>query len=259
MSFKPGINRAKQRGRRGQFSQDYRKQRRQEAMLAKRAAQQVMNMRTGGFVGMELKFYDTSLVSSALTAPTDGSGGEHDPATVLCLSAPAQGNAEQNRDGRKMTIKSVFVNGIINVPPQDGISSGNGKEACKVYVALVQDKQSNGAQENSEDVFINPGANALLAASPLRNLEYTSRFRVLSVFEEDIPVPTISYDSADIEQSGAMRHFKLSKKVNIPVTFTDSTAGVAQVMDNSLHIVAYTNNTDLAPTLSYNSRIRFVG
>jgi len=39
-----------------------------------------------------------------------------------------------------------------------------------------------------------------------------------------------------------------------------TTASVANVIDNSIHVIAYASNiTGVAPTISYQSRLRFVG
>ena len=76
------------------------------------------NIRTAGFLGIEHKFIDTSLVSSALTAPTDSTGGEHDPATVLCLNAVAQGDGEEQRDGKAYVIDQLYMNGFVQFTNQ---------------------------------------------------------------------------------------------------------------------------------------------
>ena len=73
----------KSRPRRAAQIQSIRSQIRRDKLLAKRVAKQLISQGA-----MELKYYDTSLVSSALTKPTDASGGEHDPATILTISAP---------------------------------------------------------------------------------------------------------------------------------------------------------------------------
>jgi len=54
---------------------------------------------------------------------------------VACLSAPAQGDGDQNRDGKKIVIKSVQVKGQVSIPPEEGTVDLPGQ--CKVYVAVV--------------------------------------------------------------------------------------------------------------------------
>lgn len=220
-----------------------------------------LNMRTGGFLGMTQKFYDTAVVSTAIGAPPDASGGEVDPATVLTISAPARGDTEQDRDGDRMIIKSAYVNGVIRVPAQTDQTAAD--VAGIVYVALVLDTQTNGAQLNSEDVFTNPSGNATTAASLLRNLQYTSRFKVLSSVKLALEQPNMVYDGTNIEQGGVVRHFTLSYNGDIPVQFlsTASGAGVAGVVNNSLHVIAFSDTSAVttAPTIAYNARIRFQG
>lgn len=220
-----------------------------------------LNARTGGYLGIERKFYDTTLAGTALAAPTGATGGEVDPATVLCLSAPAQGDGESNRDGRKITITQCHVAGVITCNSQATQSAADDATTC--MVALVLDTQSNGAQLNSEDVFTNPGASALLASDVFRNLQYSSRFKVLGVKKITLMNPSIANNAAasgNLTQSGLQKRWRFDlQKLNIPVTFTGTTAGIANVTDNSLHIVAFCTSTGLAPNITYNSRIRFVG
>jgi len=215
------------------------------------------NPRTGGFMGVELKYKDTSLVSQALTAPTNGAGAECDPTpTLLCLNPIAQGTSAQERDGKQICIKSCFVSGVVDVPVLANQTAGS--VSPMVYVALVLDKQTNAAQLNSEDVFTNPGASAVTAANPLRNLEYTSRFQVLDSVLLEPPQRNISYDGTNIESLGTRIPFKLSSSADIVTNYIASTAAIASIQDTSLHVIAYTSSATGA-TISYNSRVRFVG
>jgi len=92
----------------------------------RRAAAAVLNQRSAGFLGIEKKFYDTALIAGDLTAPTDGTGSEFDPSTTSMISTPAQGDSEQNRDGKKILIKSVQVTGVVTCAAQaDQITSQN--------------------------------------------------------------------------------------------------------------------------------------
>ncbi len=215
--------------------------------------------RTGGFTGIELKFLDSSLVSSTLTAPSDATGGEHDPATLLALNSIAQGDGEENRDGRRATMKSIYVTGQIRISQQGTQTAFPG--AGHYFVALVADTQTNGAQLNSEDVFKNEGANAVLAANPYRNLQNSTRFRVLDSVRIDRPMPATGQDAAGTyDIAGQKLPWVLSKKFNDQrILFSGTTGVVANITDYSLHIIAYASDVDGVPLLDYNSRLRFVG
>lgn len=215
-------------------------------------------------LGVETKFFDTSNVEANLG--TDIATGEKDPATLDCISCPAQGDGEQDRDGKKIVITSVHVNGIVNLDA-DNANSGTIEVAPVVMVALVQDTQTNGAQADSSLVFKNTSTNAKLCSSPMRNLQYNNRFKVLSVWRYAFPAPAIMYNS-DAANSGLVptyvypgvnQRFSFNKKVRIPVNFTGTSSVIANVVDNSLHIIAYVSHTTRTPQLSYNARIRFQG
>lgn len=115
------------------------------------------NLRTAGYVGIEKKFYDTGY-NAAIVAPTDATGGEADPATVLTVSAPAQGDGEQNRDGKKIVAKYLEIKGTVRAAAT--INQTVGPQRTQVFVAVVLDTQTNAAQLNSEDVFKNQNASA---------------------------------------------------------------------------------------------------
>jgi len=218
------------------------------------------NVRTGGLLGVEVKFHDSALVGQGLTAPADCSGGEADPAVILCLNGVPQGDTAITRDGQKIAMKSIEIEGIIACPAQTNQTAA--EYAPHIFIALVLDTQTNAAQLNSEDVFSNSGANAILATFPLRNFNYTERFKVLKRWCFKMPVPAITYDGTNIEQSGVQAKFKCFKNLKGLVTkFTNTatTGVIGTVMDNSLHLIAYCNDTGMAPSISYNSRLRFVG
>lgn len=213
--------------------------------------------RTGGFTGIERKFYDVSLASTAIPSPADATGAELDPSATLCLTTIAQGDGEQNRDGRNCVVQSIYVNGVIRCAPQANQTATD--TPAKIYVAMVLDTQTNGAQLNSEDVFTNPSASGTLAANPLRNLQYSQRFRVLSKFECVMPHPNIAFDGTNIEQQGSVKEFQLSWRGALKCQYTGTTSDIANQADNSVHIIAYCSDTGQVPTLFYNARTRFVG
>ncbi len=216
------------------------------------------NYRQGGFLGQELKFYDTALIGSALTAPTDSSSGEHDPSATIVLNSVVQGDGESQRDGRRITMKSIFVRGQVIVPVQTNQTGSD--PATTIFIALVLDTQTNGATIASENVFDNQSQDALLAASGMRNLQFSTRFRVLKSLRFTLQNPNLSWDGTNMEVQGIQRPFQLGANLgNLGVVYNGTTESVANITDNSLHIIAYCNSTTLAPTINYNARLRFMG
>jgi len=209
-------------------------------------------------MGIELKYVDYAIANVALVAPTACAGCEFDPATALSLNAIAQGDGEQQRDGKQVCLKSCYVTGTIDCPPL--INQTAGASSPTVFIALVLDKQTNAAQLNSEDVYTNPSGSALTAANPLRDLQYSSRFQVLDSCVVELPPPQITYDGTNIETAGTRAPFKLSWTGELMTQYILTTAAIGAIQDNSLHIVAFTGpDLTTAPVISYNSRCRFVG
>ncbi len=219
----------------------------------------IPNVRTGGFLGIELKFYDTKLAATALVTNTDASGGELDPSATIVLNSVIQADGESGRDGRQILMKSIFINGVIDCPIQ--INETALKAGCHIQLWLVLDKQTNGATINSEDVFVNVAATAIGGTSLLRNLQNTHRFSILDSWETDFDLHTASYDGTNIEQGGLLRRFKLFSKLGMKVNYKTggTTEDIANIMDNSLHLIGFCTDTGLIPRITYSSRLRFVG
>lgn len=213
------------------------------------------NARTGGFQGMELKFVDYESASNAVVATAEGA--EVDPATADSISAIAQGDGESQRDGRRCVLKHVQLQGQVQLDAtNDAATAPNGGV---VRVALVWDKQTNGAQLNSEDVY-NATTSAAVDAYGFRNLQYSQRFQVLGVQYIDLNPMSASGTAASNDSGQITKFFSIRKRINIPVQFTGTTAVVASIADNSLHVIATkSDNSSTGMTLRYVSRVRFVG
>jgi len=208
-------------------------------------------------LGIEKKFYDTSLGATTVTAPTDAAGGEYDPSATSMISTPPVGDTESSRDGKRIILKNVQIKGVIQRQPTEDAVNPQGQQ--QVFVALVLDTQSNGAQMNSEDCFKNLNAAAATAASPLRNLLFGKRFRILK--SETFNLDVITSAEADNLHSAAGVVRCIDWFINLkdlPVNFNSgTTASIANVIDNSLHVIAY--STDGTAQIAYNARVRFVG
>jgi len=206
-------------------------------------------------MGVERKYYDTALAATNLnTGATAWSSNELDPTSVLCLSAPAQGDGATNRDGNKIVVTSVEITGHVDFTGGANIGPASNAD---VFLALVQDTMCNGTELNSEDVFTSLVAES--ATTPLRNMSFGKRFKVLK---------TWNLNSMDwIVQAGHnfwLKSFKHYAKLTMPVTFTtgSTAAGVASVASsNALFLVGccLDNTATDKWHITYNARIRFVG
>lgn len=209
----------------------------------------------------EVKYLDTSL---AVTIQGEGAtifaGMEADPATVLCLSAPAQGNGPTDRDGQVIVVTGLHLTGIVRRVAQNTF---NVPQPSIVRVWVILDTQTNGAQLNSEDVFVNTLNNDQTVATPLRNMLFGRRFKVLATRTFVMPANTFQLEEGPLHyQNGSIHPINIMlKKLRIPVRFNASAAGVASVVDNSIHVIACHNDAGTVSTfgLHYNARVRFVG
>lgn len=210
----------------------------------------------------ELKFLDCAWNGVAVNVSTDGSSGEIQPSSGCtgCISVPAQGDGESNRDGRKYCIKSVWLSGTVNtvaIPDQADVAEING-----YWFALVLDAQANGATIVSEDAFINPSTlGAAMMPQPLRNLANSKRFKILDrVYVE----PGGAYAFNDAAATGSIGNqvapvVNLSWSGEITACCTSTTADVASVSDNAIHLVGYAGTSAFTPTFIGKSRVRFTG
>lgn len=210
-------------------------------------------------LGVESKFFDSAVSATAINAATDAAGLEMDPATLLCLNAVPQGDTASSRDGFKIAMKSLQIDGVIDIPKQ---ATGGGDNPTIIDVFVVLDTQTNAAQLNSEDVYTNNIGSFIGSACMKRNMSYTERFKVLKHKQITITPPPISYTGAAVLQSGVQRPFSAFIKLGGLQTKYQAgttTGYVGTIVDNSLHLIAVITAGDLAATMNYSARLRYVG
>lgn len=207
-------------------------------------------------VGIEKKFLDSEYDGVIVKTLA---GSESDPAGNSCLDGIAQGDGESNRDGRACTVTSLHLRGHIEVSPVDATAADGVQGGC-VKLALVMDQQTNGAQLNAEDVFVDP-TDTDLDAHTLRNLQYAPRFKILWMKQFNLgSVQGNANDTTVQDWSGWVIPFKADVALEMRKTFTATTAPVASCADNSLHLIAVQSPADArACQLRYTARVRFVG
>jgi len=205
----------------------------------------------------ERKYFDAEVAASAIAA-NGGSwaGSELDPAGST-LFYPTQGDDFNQRNGRKVQVLSIKSRGYINVPQQANQTAAD--SGAFIRFCIVLDKQTNATQLNGEDVITSGGAS--VAVGMFQNPAFFGRFQVLKDKIFILSNPNTTYDGTNIEQNGLIRQFKFNLKFRKPITVHyNSTNGgtVADVVDNSFHVIALTQSGDLAPTMNYKVRTTFI-
>lgn len=212
----------------------------------------------GGLMVTESKYFDTYKDVTAIQAlTTSWAASEQDPATLNTLFAPQEGSDIDNRIGRKVSVYAIRIKGFIDLPKGVNLTSANTAE--KVRLVLVQDTQTNGAQLAGEDVLAAPGtSDGGLALSTFINLANLGRFKILKDKSFSLSNPNMSWDGTNMEANSLARPFKMSVKFNKPVVvnFNNTNGGtVADIVDNSFHLICGKASSSLAPTISYQARI----
>lgn len=93
-------------------------------------------------------------------------------------------------------------------------------------------------------------------------MSYTERFKVLKIKKLRVPTPAISWDGTNLEQSGSNIPLSMFVKLGgLQTKFQSGTTTgyVGTIVDNSLHLIAFSNSTAWEPSISYNARLRYVG
>ena len=223
--------------------------------LVPRASRAGLNIRTGGLVGLEYKYVDQFL---AMTTPiTSWVGGELDPVGgVNCIGACTQGSGESQRDGTRIAVKSIQIQGYCVRTPT--VASGSARGANLIQISLVMDTQTNATQLNAEDVYLTQEHEI-----PARRVVANSqRFRVLKTWMIELHDQGGFNDAAATGSlAGMMVPFSCYKKMNVQVDFVAG-AGAGTIADFktvSFHIIACSAVGVATDFITYNSRVRFIG
>jgi len=218
----------------------------------------------GVYAKGETKYFDSLLTVTAISASTNWTGTEYDPnvvpvASINTLFAPTQGAGINQRIGKACKVYKIRIQGEIQTPAQTNQVVADA--ASVIRLALVQDMQTNSTQCQGEQVFTPPAtATATLAVEAFQNIDNFGRFKVLKDKHIKVSNPSITWDGTNIEQSGDVRRFKWTIKFKKPVEvrFNSTNGGtIADIVDNSWHIMANNTSTDLTPFLAYQCRVCF--
>jgi len=212
----------------------------------------------------EMKYFDSCRDNVAIGSSTTWASSVYDPnafpvAAINTLFCPTLGAGVNQRIGKACKVLKIKMNIVISIPAQTNQTVTDA--GSYIRLLLVLDKQTNSAQMTGTQLMTSPGvATAVLAPGSYQNIDNFGRFKVLKDKHMTIDNPTITYDGTNVEQSGIIRRFKWNVKFKTPITVRfNNTAGgtIADIIDNSFHILANNSSTDLNPNISYNCRVCF--
>lgn len=213
----------------------------------------------GAAVIGEMKYIDISANVTAIPASANWAGTNMDNTTTLCLHGiPAVGAALNQRIGKKIKVLKLKIHGAVLTP---GLAaSGAPLDACLIRLIIFQDMQTNATQATGPQLMTNLG---LASFNPLsfQNTDNFGRFRVLKDKFITLQDPNFGFDVAAgtnrIDQ-GLIKYFKCNLKFKKPIEiqFNSTNGGtVADIVNNSFHIVATCNNDELGPNLYWTCRM----
>ena len=236
----------------------------------KRAGYTSVARTRGAAVVGEMKYFDCDRTPNALVACTTTwpAGTLQDPGTTInlgaaavptpgCLFAPTVGSALNQRIGRSVLVRKIKVTGTLAIPAQAGDATLD--EAMKIRLVLVQDTQTNAASMTAAQLF-NDASAATTAICSYQNPNNFGRFRVLKDKILTIQDPNMVGAAGAANINGKIVNFKMNVNFKTPVKvqFNATNGGtVADIVDNSFHIICAASNISYAPTISYYSRVAY--
>lgn len=189
----------------------------------------------------ELKNFDTALgFSFDTTGEVSSTGG------TGFINLIDQGDDAVNREGRKITLKSVQIRGRCDFAPAAGATA-----ATISYLYLMLDTQANGAAPPIATVFTSTAF-----GTHFLNLDNSQRFRVLKKWV----INQAPQAGATTAYNKCVEPIEYYTKCNIPISFTSTGNGISDIRSNNLFL-AYgsDSNADDLVTFTGASRVRFVG
>lgn len=258
--------RARARGYRPRRYARTRYGRRSTYRVASRAAQRrvAANLRTGGYLGIETKYFDTSFEGAIVGSKDWGPGHLCTIPTYGVLNGLAVGSSQEQRDGRQITLRSVTVSGVVYIPVTAGTTAAN-CDPRLVHIALVLDKQANGAAMDPAQVYSNQRSDdggtlrKSACAFPLRNMQYIQRYAVLAK-KTMVLQPIVVHNGTGHDLLAAEAPFQFNVKLgSIIQDFIGDAAGVASCSNNTLNVIMNCEGSGGDTSITFNARVRFRG
>jgi len=252
--------RGKRRGERNEYGLLVRTPVRSRLSARERA---LLNVRTGGYLGIELKFLDCAFNDVVIAQGTsDSTGLELQPTSGCtdCISIPAQGDGSSNRDGRRWTVKGAWLHGLVEFTA--ATADTEALPAPAICILMVLDTQANATAISSEDVLNNPSSQpGGLFPTPARNLVNSKRFRILAK-QYIAPAGMSSFNDAAGTGTQAPEGpyaVNLSWKGSLECEAIGSGASITVASGNAISILAFCSSAAFTPVFSGMSRVRFLG
>ncbi len=192
-------------------------------------------VRTSGFYGrygpnQELKFHDVDLDDAVISTT-----GEVTPTINIIV----QGTAEEERIGRKCTIKNIMWRYTLVIPEIDAQATPNPSVTARVILFL--DKQANGATAAVLDVLESTDYQSF------HNLGNSQRFTTLLDRTHTLNYSGMASDGAGlVSQAEVRREYSFYKACSIPIEFSSTTGVISEIRSNNIGVLLIANGGNIA-------------
>lgn len=172
----------------------------------------------------DAKVYRPSAVSAGLVTSTAGG--------TYMLNNIAQGDNDNQRNGNKITLLRVKMQGEISLPTTTTVANMNDI----VRIIVFKDKQCNGVQAtvtsilDSANIFSFYNEDNIPENSPRRFTIYYDKFH-------SINASGVGFQGTYIESGTTRKVFQLDKKLNVPVQFNSTTGAITEQNSNTLGLL----------------------
>lgn len=208
------------------------------------------NSQIGGFLGLELKFLDLTIVKEVGNALD--AGAMFDPTTPKCWNAVPIGTGQSQRTGRQIRMKTFEMQGYCRMNP----AALESQQGHKITIWVICDKQTNEAQMTAVQALVSQ-TDVNLNASTFPNLEWKERFVIL---EHKVITVNSQNTVTNVSSSAIVRPFSIAINLhNLLTTFDTSGDGgtIATITDNSIHVIALDSHGSTVD-LKFVGRLRYV-
>ncbi len=187
----------------------------------------------------ELKFIDTDVNDAVVAAA----------GTVInSVNLIAQGVGEEQRVGRKCTIRSINMRWTGTLPTVDAAATPGAQDTMRFII--FHDKQANGATAVVADILEDASEHSF------NNLSNKGRFNILYDKMIDFNYRALASDNAGVVSNNAVAISKnFYKKVLIPIEFSGATGAITEIRSNNISVLGISATGTCGYTSTF--RLRF--
>jgi len=205
----------------------------------------------GGQIVAENHYFDSERSLNIVSCATSWAGCMADPTPANCLFSPVQGDDISQRQGRRVFLKKIRINGSVAIPTQPGPDP-----YANIRIVVVQDMQTNGSQMTATQL-LSSGA----AADGIHMFQSTlnfGRFKILKDKTFNMADRALAGVAGAFQEQFKVAEFKFSLKPNCYINYNSgNTNSISDVVDNSFHILAGATDSASSPVLNYKCRCVF--